>query len=117
LVIFSGRDAPFQPLIYHLLALKIAKNHLKMLKVKLQKSAKYSRFRILLKIAERLGTFSIPVRVTKLKRRRTLIMEVRLFCAFVQFIKADTLFAVLIGEQHNDFVIINVNAVYELGNK
>gem|GEM_PF-1930370 len=44
-------------------------------------------------------------------------MEVRLFCAFVQFIKADTLFAVLIGEQHNDFVIINVNAVYELGNK
>jgi hypothetical protein len=70
LVIFSGRDAPIQPLIYHLLALKIALNHLKMLKVKLQKSPKYSHFRILLKAAERLGIFSIPVRVTSVKARK-----------------------------------------------
>ena len=106
LVIFSGRDAPIQPLIYHLLALKIAPNHLKMLKVKLQKPPKYSHFRILLKAAERLGIFSIPVRVTKLKRRRTLIKGVRLFYALVQFIKADTLFAVLVVEQNNDFIVI-----------
>jgi len=33
--------------------------------MKLQNSAKYSHFRILLKAAERLGIFSIPVRVTK----------------------------------------------------
>ena len=36
-----------------------------MLKVKLQKSPKYSHFRILPKAAERLGIFSIPVRGTR----------------------------------------------------
>ncbi|MBO7474870.1 MAG: DUF4143 domain-containing protein [Ruminococcus sp.] len=36
-----------------------------MLKVKLQKSAKYSPFRILLKFAERLGTISIPAQLDK----------------------------------------------------
>ena len=77
-----------------------------MLKVKLQKLPKYSHFRILLKAAERLGIFSIPVRVTKLKRRRTLIKGVRLFYALVQFIKADTLFAVLVVEHNNDFIVI-----------
>jgi hypothetical protein len=41
-----------------------------MLKVKLQKSPKYSHFRILLKAAERLGIFSIPVRVTSVKARK-----------------------------------------------
>ena len=41
-----------------------------MLKVKLQKSPKYSHFRILPKAAERLGIFSISVRVTKLYARK-----------------------------------------------
>ena len=41
-----------------------------MLKVKLQNSAKYSHFRILLKAAERLGIFSIPVRVTIQRSRK-----------------------------------------------
>jgi len=41
-----------------------------MLKVKLQKSPKYSHFRILPKVAERLGIFSIPVRVIKLCARK-----------------------------------------------
>ena len=41
-----------------------------MLKVKLQKLPKYSHFRILLKAAERLGIFSIPVRVTFDKSRK-----------------------------------------------
>ena len=41
-----------------------------MLKVKLQKSPKYSHFRILPKAAERLGIFSIPVRVTILNSRK-----------------------------------------------
>ena len=36
-----------------------------MLKVKLQKSPKYSHFRILQKAAERLGTFSIPAQLDK----------------------------------------------------
>lgn len=78
LVIFFGRDAPIQPLIYHLLALKIAQNHLKMLKVKLQKSPKYSHFRILPKAAERLGIFSIPVRGTRpyaRKQRKYVVSE------------------------------------------
>jgi len=41
-----------------------------MLKVKLQKPPKYSHFRILLKVAERLGIFSIPVRVTIQRSRK-----------------------------------------------
>ena len=41
-----------------------------MLKVKLQKSPKYSHFRILLKAAEKLGIFSIPVRVTIQRSRK-----------------------------------------------
>ena len=41
-----------------------------MLKVKPQKSPKYSHFRILLKAAERLGIFSIPVRVTIQRSRK-----------------------------------------------
>jgi len=49
-----------------------------MLKVKLQKSPKYSHFRILPKAAERLGIFSIPVRVTfddAWKQRRYVVSE------------------------------------------
>ena len=49
-----------------------------MLKVKLQKSPKYSHFRILLKAAERLGIFSIPVRVTiqqSRKQRKYVVSE------------------------------------------
>jgi len=41
-----------------------------MLKVKLQKLPKYSHFRILLKAAERLGIFSIPVRVSIQRSRK-----------------------------------------------
>jgi len=50
-----------------------------MLKVKLQKSPKYSHFRILLKAAERLGIFSIPVRVTIYQSHRRLKIAV---CGF-----------------------------------
>lgn len=53
-----------------------------MLKVKLQKSPKYSRFRILLKAAEGLGIFSIPVRVTILQSHRWLKIVVCGFCFF-----------------------------------
>lgn len=41
-------------------------------------------------------------------------MSVRLFFFIItEFVKADALFAVLVVEQHDDFIIINVNAVYE----
>ena len=51
-----------------------------MLKVKLQKSPKYSHFRILLKAAERLGIFSIPVRVTIQRSRKQRKYVVPEFC-------------------------------------
>jgi len=53
-----------------------------MLKVKPQKSPKYSHFRILLKAAERLGIFSIPVRVTKpyARKQRNITVSEFYFC-------------------------------------
>ena len=53
-----------------------------MLKVKLQKLPKYSHFRILPKAAERLGIFSIPVRVTKpyTRKQRNIAVSKFYFC-------------------------------------
>ncbi len=40
-------------------------------------------------------------------------MSVRLIFFITEFIKANALFTVLVVEQHDDFIVINVNAVYE----
>ena len=40
-------------------------------------------------------------------------MSVRLFFFIPEFIKANALFTVLVVEKNYDFIIINVNAVYE----
>ncbi len=42
-----------------------------------------------------------------------LILSARLFFFITEFVKADALFAVLVVEQHDDFIIINMNAIYE----
>ena len=39
--------------------------------------------------------------------------ECSAFFFITEFVKADALFAVLVVEQHDDFIIINMNAVYE----
>ncbi len=40
-------------------------------------------------------------------------MSVRLIFFITEFIKSNALFTVLVVEQHDDFIVINVNAVYE----
>lgn len=64
----GGRNVPFQPLVYHLLAEKTAKKRLKPPKANSQFFAKYSHFRFLLKMAERLLLNSNPLCSTSAER-------------------------------------------------
>ena len=77
-------DIAVQPLVYHLFVLKTAINHFRMQKLKCPKSAKYSHFHILLKVAERLVLNSIPLASTSAERARAVHDAARKLAHFVR---------------------------------